>query len=43
MTAVPGGEIDMRCREAGWRELGRNDKMVLYERVEQPNGGAEQQ
>ena len=31
LTVVSGGRIDALCREAGWRELGRDQDLVLYE------------
>lgn len=32
LAAVAGGEIDALCMEAGYREIGRDADMVLYER-----------
>lgn len=32
IAAVPGGGVDGLCKEAGYREIGRDEDMVLYER-----------
>ena len=32
LATVAGGEIDARCQSAGYREIGRDADMVVYER-----------
>ena len=32
IATVTDGEIDIRCREAGYRQVGRDEDMVVYER-----------
>lgn len=34
IAAVNGGEIDARCQDAGYREIGRDADMVVYDRYE---------
>ena len=34
LATVAGGEIDARCQSAGYREIGRDADMVVYERYE---------
>ncbi len=33
LTAVSDGEVDACCKEAGWRELCRDEDLVMYENV----------
>ena len=32
IATVAGGEIDVRCQDAGYREVGRDTDVVVYER-----------
>lgn len=32
LATVPGGQLDQLCREAGYREVGRQEDLVIYER-----------
>ena len=34
LATVVGGEIDARCAESGWKEIGRANDLVVYRRME---------
>ncbi|MDE6168213.1 MAG: hypothetical protein K2G28_07120, partial [Acetatifactor sp.] len=42
LAVLPGGEIDAMCAEAGYREIGRDASLVVYERIHySKQGGAD--